>query len=104
MSLEAIKAISDAEEAARRIKTNAAGEAKKLLESAEAEGISAIEAAEKRAVAELRELQKKADEKVTEEVHKLASASENKKAALRARAEARLDSAALLVAERIVSS
>ena len=103
MSLEAIKTISEAEESARQIKAEAAQEARRILERAQADGLASIEAAEKKAAAELRELQKKADEKVMTEAQELAKITENKKATMLARAEARLASAAVLVVERIVS-
>jgi len=103
MSLEAIEAIGEAEELARVIKAEAELEAKAVLEKAQADGFAAIKDAEKRAADELRALQKRANEKVLAEVQELAKSTENKKAVLLARAEARIDSAAALVIERIVS-
>lgn len=104
MSLEAIKTVSQAEEKARRIKQEAQAEAKRALSGARAAGEAAIAAAEKKAAEELRGLRKKADEKATEDAAELARSTENKKAAMRVRAEGRLDSAAMLVVERIVNS
>ena len=104
MSLEAIKTIGEAEEKAKRIKQQAVNDAKKAAADAEAAGRTAVEAAVKKAEDELRELVRKADEKATADAAELAGSVENKKAAMRVHAEARLDQAASLVVERIVSS
>ena len=53
---------------------------------------------------ELAELRRQADEKAMTEAEGLSKETENKKAALRAKAEARLEKAAALVVERIVNS
>ena len=104
MSLEAIKVVTDAEERARIIKKDSEESSALAISEAEAAGDAAIRDAEKKAIEELRELRKKADEKATRDAATLAANTENKKAAMRARAESRLDSAAMLVVERIVNS
>ena len=104
MSLEAIKTITEAEEAARRLKAEAAAEAKRMIGEAKAAGQEALDAAEKKANEELRELRAKADEKATADAKELAAGTENKKAAMRVKAESRLDKAAQLIVERIVLS
>lgn len=104
MSLDAIKTVGQAEENARRIRQDAIAAAKRAIAEAEAAGEESIKAAEKRAEEELRELRRKSDEKATEDAGELARSTENKKAALRVKAEAKLDSAAMLVVERIVNS
>jgi vacuolar-type H+-ATPase subunit H len=104
MSLEAIKTIGEAEENAKRIRADAASDAKKAIADAEAAGHAAIDAAIRKAEDELRELTKKADEKATADAQQLADDTENKKAAMRARAEKLVDKAASLVVERIVNS
>lgn len=104
MSLEAIKTITEAEEAARRLKTEAAADAKRMVGEARAAGQAALDAAEKKANEELRELKAKADEKATADAKELAASTENKKAAMQVKAEARLDKAAQLIVERIVNS
>ena len=91
MSFEAITAISEAEENAKRMKAEALAAAK------------AAEAAEKKAAAELAELRAKSDEKAKEDARQLASDTENRKAAMRARADARLEKAAALIVERVVN-
>ena len=86
--------------------TEAAAEVKARQMSAEAEneGKAAVEAARAKADSELTELRKQADAKAMTEAGELSAETENRKAALRARAEARLEKAAALVVERIVNS
>ena len=104
MSQEAIELITRAEEKARSIKSDAVSEAKRMTAQAQSVGKKAIDAAEKKAKDELRELVKKADEKATADAVALATTTENKKAAMSAKAELKLDEAASIIAERIVSS
>ena len=66
------------------------------------EAIAGVAQAE--ADSELAELRKQADAKAMTEAGELSTETENRKAALRARAEARLEKAAALVVERIVNS
>ncbi|MGE4352952.1 MAG: hypothetical protein AB7D36_02560 [Oscillospiraceae bacterium] len=104
MSLEAIKNISEAEEQARQIKAEATSEAKRMISEAYTTGKAAVAAAEKKAGDELCELAKKADEKAMAGAKELAANSENRKAAMRSHAEARMDKAVSLIVERIVNS
>ena len=104
MSQEAIDMIAQAEEKARSIKANAAADAKRMINQAHAAGKLAVEAAGKKAANELHELVKRADEKSTADAVALAATTENKKAGMRVKAEHRLDDAARIIAERIVSS
>ena len=103
MSLEAITTISEAEENARRMKAEAAAAAKAAEAAALAEGKTALEAAAQKAASELAELRAKSDEKAREDARQLASDTENKKAAMRARADTRLGKAAALIVERVVN-
>ena len=103
MSLEAITTISEAEESARRLKAEAIAAAKAAEAAAAAEGKAAIEAAARKAASELAELRAKSDEKAREDARQLASDTENKNAAMRARADARLGKAAALIVERVVN-
>ena len=103
MSLEAIKTITEAEEAARRLKADAATEAKRMIGEAKTAGQAALDAAENKANEELRELRAKADEKATADARELAANTENKKAAMQVKAESRMDKAAQLIVERIVN-
>lgn len=51
----------------------------------------------------MRELRAKSDEKAKQDAVALASDTENRKAAMRARADARMDKAAALIVERVVN-
>ena len=104
MSLEAIKTISEAEEAVHRRKAEAQQEAKRLLAEAQQEAEKALDAAKAKAAEELKVLSKNADEKSKADALELAGTTENKKAAMRVRAESRLDEAAKCIVERIVNS
>ena len=104
MSLEAIKTISEAEEAVRRKKAEAQQEAKRALAEAQAEADAAVEAARVKAAEELKVLSANADDKSRADALALAGSTENKKAAMRAHAETRLDAAARFITERIVNS
>lgn len=104
MSLEAIEAIREAEERAKKIKADAVLQAKREAAEAEAAGRAVVEAARKKAVEELATLNAKADEKAKADAMELAANAENRKASLRVRAEGRLEQAAELIVERIVSS
>lgn len=103
MSFEAITAIEEAEASARRMKAEAAAAAKAAEAAAVEEGGLALESARKKAAAEVRELRAKSDEKAKHDAVELASDTENKKAAMRARADARMDKAAALIVERVVN-
>lgn len=103
MSFEAILTISEAEESAKRRIAAAQAAAKTAQADAVAEGESAMLAAAQRAADELLQLRTKSDEKAKADVEQLASGTENKKAAMRAHSEARMERAADLIVERIVN-
>ena len=103
MSMEAIAAVEKAEADAARLKADTEQEVRRGSAAAEAEGKQAIEAARKRAAEVLKGVNAKADEKAAADAKELWSGTENRKAALRARAEGRLDKAAARIAERIVN-
>ena len=103
MSLEAIAAVEKAEAEAMRIKADAAAEAKRILAGAEAAGREAIEAARRKADEELKKLGVQAEEKAAADVAELQRATEDRKGALRAGAEGRLEEAADKIVERIVN-
>lgn len=103
MSLEAIKAIGEAEEAARRAKAEAAQADKRMLAEAEESGRREIELAVKQAEAELEEMKKMSIAKATDEAMELARTIENRKAGMMARASARSEEAIRLIIERIVN-
>ena len=104
MSFEAISNISQAEAMAKSQVANAEVRAKQLAADAESAGKLAVEAACTRAETELAELGRQVDEKAKAQADKISAELENQKAALRAKAEGKLDQAAALVVERIVNS
>lgn len=104
MSLEAITTITEVEEKVKQMKADASAGAKRAIAEAQANGEEAIASAVKKAEAEIAELMRKAEEKARADASGLAENNENKKAAMRARADARLDKAAELIVERIVNS
>ena len=94
MSFEAITSITGAEAAAKATIAGAELKAKQML----------ADAAGKKAEGELQELNRQAADKARADAETVSGELENRKAALRARAEARLEEAATLVVERIVNS
>lgn len=104
MSLEAIKAISEAEENARAAKLEAAILSKKLIAEAEEKAVHEVEDAKRKAEEEIRDLKRRAGEKANEDAKELARKTENRKASMLVKAESRMDKAVSLVAERIVNS
>lgn len=104
MSFEAITSITQAENEAKAIIAGAEAKAKQMAADAESAGKAAVEAACAKAESELKELRRQADEQAMSEAGGLSGDMENKKAVLRAKAEARLEKAAALVVERIVNS
>ena len=104
MSLEAILAITKAEDKTRQLRNDAQAEAKRLIAQAQEDGEASVLAAAKKADEEIAELMRKAEEKAKADASELAQSNENKKAAMRVKAEKRLDKAAELIVERIVNS
>ena len=104
MSLEAMETLAAAEETVRRMQADAASAAKQRLAAAREEGEQLVAESLRRAEQELDELGKAADEKARADVIALAENNENRKAAMRAHAEARADKAAAFIVERIVNS
>ena len=85
------------------MKAEALAAAKAAEAAAVEEGKLTMEAARKKAESEVRELRAKSDEKAKQDAVALASDTENRKAAMRARADARMDKAAALIVERVVN-
>ena len=104
MSFEAINSVVQAENEAKAAVAAAEAKARQMVADAQAAGKAAVEAAGDKADSALGELRRKADEDAMKRASKLSREVEIKKAALRARAEARLDRAASLVVERIVKN
>jgi V/A-type H+-transporting ATPase subunit G/H len=103
MSLEAIDAISAAEDNAKKAKLEAASAAKKMIAEAETQGRQRVEDAKQKARAELDEASRIAREKARSEAVELARNTENRKAAMLVKAESRAGQAIQLVVERIVN-
>ena len=104
MSFDAIASIAQAEDAARVAVSYAEAQGRQMIADAEAAGKASIEAALQKADNELAQLRQRTEEKSQSDAEKLSGTVANRKAALRAAAEARLDAAAALVVERIVKS
>ena len=104
MSFEAIYNISQAESEGKAAVAAAEAKAKGLIAEAEAAGKASVQEAIARADRELEMLYARAGEKNSSDAGALARELEDRKAALLAKAQARLDSAASLVVERIVNN
>ena len=102
MSLDAIKTISDAEDKARLAILAARRDAALAIEQVEKEGQETVSATVARAKNEIAHLMRASDAKAAEDAKELVSNTANRRAALRARAESRLDKAAEVILERIV--
>ena len=103
MSLEAIKSISAAEDEARQAKLSAQENAREAIEAAEKKGKDSVASSLARAESEIAHLIRTADQRAAEQAVELASTTANRQAAIRARAEGRIDKAARLIVERIVN-
>ncbi len=102
MSYDAITSIAQAEDASKVAVQYAQAQAKQMAADAEAAGKASVEAAVARADRELETLRQKSDEKSIADARQVLKALETKKTVLRGGAQAKLDSAAALVMERIV--
>jgi len=103
MSLDAIRNISDAEEAVERTKAEAISQAKKALSDAEKAGEKLVADAIARGESESVQLIKNVEKQAAVKAAEVASNTENKKAAMMAHAESRMDEAAAFIIERIVT-
>ena len=103
MSLEALDTIALAEEKARQIRAAAQAEAKKALREAEDAVTVMMAAADGKAEAEIKELIRKADEKAKEDAGVLASNTRNRQAAMKARADRKMEQVVDKIVERIVN-
>lgn len=104
MPIEVINEIFEAEEKAKKAKTEATALSKRLISEAEESGRQAVENARKKAEDEIRELWHKAGDKAKEEAQALARNTENRKATMSVKADSRLNKAVNFVIERIVNS
>ena len=104
MSTDAITSITEAEDASRTAIALARQNARKKIADAEIACSELVGKSVSRAQDEVRALFDAADKKAAENAEELDGTIANRCAALRAHAEARLDSAASLILERIVKS
>jgi len=102
MSLEAMKSILAAEEQARSEKAIALQNAKKAIADAEKAAADCMDKAYARADEEIRALMKATEAKAAQNADDLLQSTANKCAAMRAKAETKLDEAALLIVRRVV--
>ena len=103
MSLEALDTIALAEEKARQIRAAAQAEAKKSVQEAEDAVKLMIAAADGKAEGEIKDLIRKADEKAKEDAGVLASTTRNRQAAMKARADKKMEQVVDKIVERIVN-
>ena len=104
MSTEALKIICAAEEKAKQEILLARENAQFAIKEEQELGKGAIASTLARAQSEIAHLTRMTDQKATNEAKELASTTANRQATMRARAERRLDEAAALIVERIVSA
>jgi|GEM_PF-1215863 len=99
---EAIQQVSEAEAAAKALIQEATEAAQKALAEAEATGFEKVRVAVAKGESECADMMQEAEEQAVHEVTELASNTENKKAALGARAEAARSRAVDFIVGRIV--
>ena len=102
MSLSAMETLTAVEEKIRLQKAEAAAKAKRSLAEAREQGERMVAEAVTKADNAIREMFKEAEGKALEGAKALAEKSEDRKAAMRAGADARTDDAAKFIIERIV--
>ena len=103
MSFEAIETLNEVEEKVKRMRADAAAAAKQEALNTRKKGEQLVAEAIANADKEVKEQMRQAEDKATNNARALAETNENRKAVLRARAEARMDSASAFVVERIVN-
>jgi len=101
MSLDSISKITEAEETARRLKHEAHAKARAAIEAAETAGAESVLAAKREAEAEIGVLRARLDEKAALYDAEQRDLSLARRAAIRAKAEVRLDAAAAIIVSRI---
>jgi vacuolar-type H+-ATPase subunit H len=99
-----METLAAAEEQVRRMRADAAAAAKQSIAEARESGEQLIAEAIRKSAEEIGELARQSDEKAKAEALDLAGNNENRKAAMRAKAEAKAEQAVALIVERIVNS
>ena len=102
--LEAMKQVTEAEEANRARRVEAQAEAKRLVAEAERAGKARLAEARAQAEAQARELMRQAEAKAAEHASEVMAQTRKSCDALRAQAEARLADAAESIVRRVVKT
>ena len=103
MSAEFLKYVLAAEYEANQLKLIVLNKSKESIEAAKTEGEKSVKTSFARAEREIEQLKKASDRKAMESAAELASSTANRIAAMRARAERRMDTVAQRIFERIVN-
>jgi len=102
MSQEAMKRVGETEETVRQMRREAEAQAQQAIEAAVQTGEAKVAEAVRRAEAECVQMMQEAEQASAKGAVALASNTENKKAAIRARAESAMPAAVDRIVERIV--
>jgi len=103
MSLDAIKTIGETEDTVRQMREDAKCRAAQALEEAREAGEAKVAEAMRQAKAESVQVMREAEQNAAKDAVALASNTENKKAAIRARTERTMPAAVAYIVERIVN-
>ena len=103
LAAEFLKYVLAAEYEANQVKLIVLNKSKESIEAAKTDGEESVKTSFARAEYEIEQLKKSSDRKAMESASELASTTANRIAAMRARAERRLDTVAQRIFERIVS-
>ena len=104
MSIEAIKTVVAAEADAERQRGEALVEAKRIVAAAEAAGKDLVQNAKDTAEAKVQALYREAESQGKEAAEKTAGEARDKRIALESGAETRLERAAAIITEKVVSA
>ena len=103
MLADSLKFILASEYEANQLKLIILNKSKDAIEQAKKDGEESVERTLARAKVEIEQLQKSSDRKAMEAATELASSTANRLAAMRARAEKRMDIVAQRIFERIIN-
>ena len=104
MSLEAMKQVTETEQAARAWKAEAQAQAKRLVADAERDGKARLAQARAEAEAQARELMRQAEERAAAHSDEVMAQARRACGELRSRAESRLEQAADTIVRRVVKT
>lgn len=103
MPFEAMESLTAAEEQVRKMRADAAVGAKQRIAEAKENGEKTVAEAVRKAQSEIAEMKRLAEEKAKSDALALAESNENRKAAMKAKAESHADKAVEFIVERIVN-